>query len=408
MCLQMRNFNGVNIDYREIPAILKLGSFDQPIPRGLRQLSESLQYAYKIFEHPLMLWDTVAKGIDPFEAAMENPEEFKKFNRTIIERTIAQAQGFADLKVADYTLTMNGQSIEMALTTFRDDWAIMNEINEIIKKPEAELRDDAVNIHFLRLHLSGQLTAVLKTLLSTTESLIVEVLKGYTIAQSKKQENSSDAYQFLIRWRADLQNKKDQFSSHAFEAIIQVVENELEVAERMENQHGLGELKALVESFLKERDAAKSNDKLLRSLVKGDYSAFQDDLKELVLHLFSYHDIGNNEPEKVYHSFLLGVMNSFHAFYDPISNQEAGHGRFDIVLIPHDKDMTGLIFEVKRSTSIVGTEMKTLAENALKQVHEKDYAIKFRSKGVVNWATFAVVFYGKNLHTEFELTANEQ
>lgn len=395
----------MNIDYSEIPSILTLGSFDLPIPRGLRQFNELLWYAYKIFDHPLMLWDTGDRRVDPFESAMENPEEFKRFNRTIIERTIAQAQSFADLKVADYTLTMNGQGIEMALTTFRDDWAIMN---EFIKKPEAELRDDAVNIHFLRLHLSGQLTAVLKMLLSTTESLIVEVLKGYTIAQSKKQENSSDAYQFLIRWRADLQNKKDQFSFHAFEAIMQVVENELEVAERMENQHGLGELKALVESFLKERDAAKSNDKLLRSLVKGDYSAFQDDLKELVLHLFSYHDIGNNEPEKVYHSFLLGVMNSFHAFYEPISNQEAGHGRFDIVLIPHDKDMTGLIFEVKRSTSLVGTEMKTLAENALKQVREKDYAIKFRSKGVVNWATFAVVFYGKNLHAEFELTANEQ
>jgi len=58
-----------------------------------------------------MLLDTGDRRIDPFTDAIENPEEFKKFNRTIIERTIAQSYGFADLKVAGHTLTMTGQGI---------------------------------------------------------------------------------------------------------------------------------------------------------------------------------------------------------------------------------------------------------------------------------------------------------
>ena len=69
---------------------------------------------------------------------------------------------------------------------------------------------------------------------------------------------------------------------------------------------------------------------------------------DLVLRVFSYHDLGGEEPERVYHCFLLGVFTEF-KHYQIQSNKESGKGRFDILLIPETLEYKDVIIEVKRS-----------------------------------------------------------
>src|ERR1700748_2246659 len=105
----------MKIDYKEIPVILNVGTFENPAPRGLRQFAEILNLAYRIFDHPLFEEGGDFDRIDPFRAAMDIPEMYKNFNRTVVERTIYQANYFSEIRVGNTILTVSGQGIELAI-----------------------------------------------------------------------------------------------------------------------------------------------------------------------------------------------------------------------------------------------------------------------------------------------------
>jgi hypothetical protein len=384
--------------YSEIPPILTVGTFENPVPRGLKQFAEILHLMYKIFEHPLFLKNCKMGIIDPFRSDMESPEILKQFNRTVVERTIFQATQFSNIKVDDQYLTLSGQGIELAISDFREYWKAAN---LVLLKSEEEQQVELVNIHYLKITVAGAFEAHLKFILSSTQELITNVLKGSVVDQLKNKTDEQQ-YKFLIRWKADLMQKEDQFSEKSFRDLMNTINIELEVLEKCNyNLTASTEIINIVNSFLNERDAQISNHHLLQSLIAGDYDAFQNSLKELVMQLFSCHDITKDVPEKVYHSFLLGVFNSFSSHFELHSNKEAGLGRFDLLLIPHNRKHKGFIFEVKKSNISDLISMKKQANEALQQIREKSYYIELKSKGVTNSVSFAVVFHGKFLFIEY-------
>ncbi len=391
----------MKIDYTIIPFILKVGSFDEPAPRGLRQLAEILNLNYRIFDHPIFNIDAGIHRIDPFEAAMDVPEMYKRFNRTIVERTIYQANFFSGFKVDNAFLTVRGQGIELALAGFREYWEAAN---EIVLQPADEQQANAAKIYHFKLIASGVFDAQLKMMLTTTQELITEVIKGHIADLLKKQVTADDKYKFLIKWRGDMLKQEEQFSGNSFRSILKLIDIELEVLTKTQStimgNQGLGNL---VDSFFKEQEAKISNDKLLKALVAEDYPLFQKSLEEMVMRLFSYHDITDKEPERVYHIFLLGVFNSFTGVFDLKSNLEAGLGRFDLLLTPVDKAKPGLIFEVKRSATANLTSIKKQAYEALEQVRNNNYAIELKRNGILHAVSFAAIFFGKTLFTDFEI-----
>src|SRR5271170_5662963 len=98
---------------------------------------------------------------------------------------------------------------------------------------------------------------------------------------------------------------------------------------------------------------------------------FRKALIELVLQIFSYHDIAGSNPEKVYHAFLLGIFNSFSESYRLISNHEAGIGRFDILLIPNTMNYKGIIIEVKKISQSDVPKIDDILKEALDQIVNK-------------------------------------
>jgi hypothetical protein len=394
----------MNIDYQQIPAILNVGTFQNPVPRGLRQFAEILNFAYRIFDHPLFQEDASFERIDPFKSAMDIPEMYKNFNRTVVERTIYQANYFSGVKVDNAVLTVSGQGIELAIAGLRDNWDTLNQIN---LQTLEQRRTDAANIHHFKWIAFGVFDAQLKFLLTTTQELLALVIKGHISDQLSKKDTPKDKYNFLIKWRADLLKQEEQFSESSFKAILKLIDIEWEVIEKLEKPFEVNTtLSLLVENFLKSQEAQISNDKLLKQLIGEQYETFQDSLKGLVMQLFSYHDITQDEPEKVYHSFLLGVFNSFSGVYELKSNKEAGLGRFDLLLTPYDKSLRGLIFEIKRSQTNNITALKKQACEALEQIRTNSYAVELRGKGVNRWVSFAAVFFGKVLIMDHELSEN--
>ena len=56
----------------------------------------------------------------------------------------------------------------------------------------------------------------------------------------------------------------------------------------------------------------------------------------------------NGEPENVYQSYVLGLLAIIGDDYIIKSNRESGEGRYDILLILHDKTKYGIVIEIKQ------------------------------------------------------------
>ncbi len=137
---------------------------------------------------------------------------------------------------------------------------------------------------------------------------------------------------------------------------------------------------------------------LLRSLTDGDVKLFEQILGDFILNTLSYFDTAGKNVEKVYQAFLLGIFVNLIDNYEIKSEQESGHGRYDIALIPHDKTKLAIIMELK-SINKKETKTKVLSE-AIKQMKERQYSVSIRNRGYERILEFAVTFDGKRCWTK--------
>ncbi|QTA80132.1 AAA ATPase-like domain-containing protein [Desulfonema limicola] len=135
---------------------------------------------------------------------------------------------------------------------------------------------------------------------------------------------------------------------------------------------------------------------MLSALENKNVKFFEQMLKKIVMQVMSYHDLGNS-PEKVYHALVLGILVWMSYKYEIRSNRESGHGRYDIMMKPKDKDKTGIIIEFKKVDKEKNENYEKAMEAALKQIEDKNYASELQAAGIRDILKLAVVFQGKEL-----------
>jgi hypothetical protein len=137
--------------------------------------------------------------------------------------------------------------------------------------------------------------------------------------------------------------------------------------------------------------------KLLQALLKTDFQTFTELLKEIVLAVLSFHDTAGNNPEKVYHAFVLGLLTHLTDRYVIRSNRESGYGRYDVLMIPLKKTEPGFIFEFKKVNKPNEKNAEQALKSALEQIQEKQYAVELREQGVKEIWGIGVVVKGKKV-----------
>ena len=137
--------------------------------------------------------------------------------------------------------------------------------------------------------------------------------------------------------------------------------------------------------------------KLLQALTKTDFKTFGELLKEMVLAVLSFHDTSGDEPEKVYHAFVLGLLTHLTDRYQIRSNRESGYGRYDVLMIPHHKTEPGFILEFKKVNESEDKDETAALKSALKQIQAKQYAVELREQGVQKIWGIGVVVKGKKV-----------
>ncbi len=123
---------------------------------------------------------------------------------------------------------------------------------------------------------------------------------------------------------------------------------------------------------------------------------FEQKLRVIVKQVMSYHDFGN-EPEKVYHALVLGMLVWMAGWYDIRSNRESGFGRCDIMLKPKDGKRRGIVIEFKKVEKKGENAHETVLDNALKQIEDRGYTTELTAAGITEILEIAVAFKGKEL-----------
>ena len=143
----------------------------------------------------------------------------------------------------------------------------------------------------------------------------------------------------------------------------------------------------------------------LQALMADDVKAMNAYMNKVALQTFSYFDTGKNpseeEPERFYHGFVLGMMVEMAEQYTITSNRESGFGRYDVVMEPKEDDAYAVIMEFK----VQDGEEKDLtdtAREALRQIEEKDYQAGLLAKGIAKGRIrkYGFAFRGKTVLIE--------
>ncbi len=135
---------------------------------------------------------------------------------------------------------------------------------------------------------------------------------------------------------------------------------------------------------------------LLKSLTDGDLKLFEKIFSEFVRDTLSFYDTAKS-IESVYHAFFLGLLINL-SEYEVISNQEAGYGRVDImVLHKTDKQKLALVIELKTIDEFEEETKEKALESAVAQIADREYVSSVKKRGYENVLSFGVVFDGKRV-----------
>lgn len=133
----------------------------------------------------------------------------------------------------------------------------------------------------------------------------------------------------------------------------------------------------------------------LRALLSGNIEEMNIYMNKVALQSFGYFDTGKSpseeEPERFYHGFVIGLMVELADQYTVTSNRESGYGRYDVILEPREQrngwdaenssEEDAIIIEFK----VQDTEEKELSDTvqeALRQIEEKGYQESLVAKGI--------------------------
>ncbi len=142
----------------------------------------------------------------------------------------------------------------------------------------------------------------------------------------------------------------------------------------------------------------------VKALLKGNVKEMNLYMNDVALATFSSFDVGTHpsgktQPERFYHGFVLGLLVELRERYQVKSNRESGYGRYDVMLIPKQKQESAIVMEFKVYDPDTEKSLQEAVEAALRQIQEKQYDAELEESGIRRnqiWH-YGFAFEGKNV-----------
>jgi hypothetical protein len=141
---------------------------------------------------------------------------------------------------------------------------------------------------------------------------------------------------------------------------------------------------------------------MLKAMQSGNNELFYKKFSKFVYNAFSFFDLTKQEPERVYHSFVLGLLSHVQNNYYFNSNTESGEGRSDVLIMPKSGEWAtnAVILEFKQTNDI--TKLETAAKEGLSQIKRKKYIDQARKRGATVIYAYGIGFCGRDVMIEME------
>jgi len=156
----------------------------------------------------------------------------------------------------------------------------------------------------------------------------------------------------------------------------------------------------VVEQWFSTTLSLDSYDRFIQTLKDSDLDKFKAYLSSYIMQTGSYFDFNQNTHEQIFHIFILGLVVGLRDHYYIYSNRESGLGRFDVILIPHDKQKKGILLEFKIAEKAELLQDKAL--QALQQIKEKQYIEEFKTHKINSVLAIGLSFFGKQVELMHE------
>ena len=152
-------------------------------------------------------------------------------------------------------------------------------------------------------------------------------------------------------------------------------------------------------SWIRTRQTGNIISEIEKAVYLSDAKRLQDALRKYMITSISFFD---GAAEGFYHGMILGLVASLSSKYYIRSNREAGEGRFDLQLEPKAKELPGILMEFKAVSSSEKDKLPELAEDALGQTKDRNYARDLEERGISDIVRYGIAFSGKNVEVRVE------
>ena len=288
-------------------------------------------------------------------------------------------------------------------TTIYNPWSITNFVDREEEYPKCYWVNTSNNylVHSLLARADAEVKQDVQTLLQhPTGHTISKKIHDY-IPLSELEDDASNLWSILLvsGYLTAIKPKKADLGDTNATGL------------RFPNKEVRSLYEGLVERWIERKHQGFSGAKLISYLKQNDIESFAEYFPMLFNASASYFDAGNNQPEKFYHGFLVGMLQHLRHEYSVLSQRESGVGRYDLALIPQDKTRAGFVFEFKRcpkkgSLETIRRQLADDAKVAIAQIKARTYPQGLFAEGVNVVHAIGFAFSGKEVSVAFEtLTA---
>jgi hypothetical protein len=387
-------------EYHKIKVVILIDEYDVPIQGGYLN-----DYYDKVIEFMRNFLSGALKDNNYLEKAVltgilriSKESIFSGLNNlevsSILKKSYSRCFGFIDSEVEnmlkEYEIDVDMEEVRSWYNGYifgeeiiYNPWSILN----YVKNSEDGFKAYWVNT-------SGN--DLVKKLLTKGGATVKQDLESLILGEEIIKEVNED----IVMQDID-KNSENLWSFLLFSGYLKVVKTELIKGRsycnlKIPNLEVLYLYEGIILSWFRDSINSDNYKLMLNSLVKGDIEVFEDILREFVLKSVSYFDLDINN-ENFYHAFVLGMLTGLGENYEIKSNKESGYGRYDVCVIPKDKNKLGIVLEFKKVNKNRNESLETAVEAALRQIKDKNYKQELLHRGIENILELGIAFQGKEL-----------